>query len=220
MASDSQADRQTLRAIQDFRVAQDRATALHGQLEGAYADTVLALAHAVEARDGTTGEHVERVLRLCRAMGEALEFSGAALKRLEFAAVLQDVGKIGIPDAILLKSGPLNAEEMALARTHAALGRSILQGVAFLAPVVDAIAGHHEKWDGTGYPAGLAGEAIPLAARIIAVADSYDAMISDRPYRAALPEAAARAELRRAAGTQFDPRMVAVFLAGLAADGR
>jgi anti-sigma regulatory factor (Ser/Thr protein kinase) len=206
------ADGQALRAIQDFRAARREATALAGQLDRAYLETVAALARAVEARDGSTGDHVERVRRSSMRLADALQLAGEGRRHLEFAAVLHDVGKLGLPDTVLGKPGPLSSEEWASMRQHPEIGRQVLEGVAFLAPVLDIVATHHERWDGQGYPGRLAGAAIPLAARIIAVADAYDAMTTDRPYRPALPEATARAELERGRGGQFDPQIVDAFL--------
>jgi HD-GYP domain-containing protein (c-di-GMP phosphodiesterase class II) len=126
--------------------------------------------------------------------------------------VLHDVGKIGVPDAILHKPGPLDPTEWSLMRHHPDIARRVLEGITFLAPSLDAVAAHHERWDGTGYPGGLAGEAIPLGGRIVAVADAYDAMVSDRVYRAGLPHSAALAELEEGRGTQFDPDVADAFL--------
>ena len=206
------ADSQALRAIQDFRAARREATALAGQLDRAYLETVAALARAVEARDGSTGDHVERVRRISMRLADALQLAGEGRQHLEFAAVLHDVGKLGLPDTVLGKPGPLSGEEWASMRRHPDIGRQVLEGVAFLAPVLDIVVAHHERWDGQGYPRGLAGVTIPLAARIIAVADAYDAMTTDRPYRPALPEATVRAELERGRGGQFDPDVVDAFL--------
>jgi hypothetical protein len=206
------ADGQALRAIRDFRAARREATALAGRLDSAYLETVAALARAVEARDGSTGGHVERVRRSSLLLADALQLGGEARQHLEFAAVLHDIGKLGLPDAVLGKPGPLSTEERAVMERHPVIGRQVLEGVAFLAPVLDAVAGHHERWDGQGYPAGLAGTAIPLAARIIAVVDAFDAMTTARPYRPARSVAAARAELARCRGNQFDPDLVDAFL--------
>ena len=206
------ANGQALRAIRDFRAARREATALAGRLDGAYLETVAALARAVEARDGTTGGHVERVRRSSLLLADTLQLAGESRRHLEFAAVLHDIGKLGLPDAVLTKPGPLSAEERAVMEQHPLIGRRVLEGVAFLTPVLDAVAGHHERWDGRGYPGGLAGTAIPLAARIIAVVDAYDAMTTSRPYRPARTVAAARGELERCRGSQFDPDVVDSFL--------
>jgi HD-GYP domain-containing protein (c-di-GMP phosphodiesterase class II) len=208
------AEAQQLRAVEDFRRAYDQALALAGRLDGAYLETITALARAVEARDRYTGWHVERVRSYSLEIGTALGLAGDALRQLEFGAVLHDVGKIGVPDAVLGKPGPLDADEWRAMRQHPEIGRRLLEAVSFLAPAIDAVAHHHERWDGMGYPAGLAGQAVPLAGRIVAVGDAFDAMTSDRPYRAGLPVEAALAEIERGRGTQFDPQIAAAFLAG------
>jgi response regulator RpfG family c-di-GMP phosphodiesterase len=208
------AEAQQVRAVEDFRRAYDQALALAGRLDEAYLETITALARAVEARDSYTGSHVERVRQYSMEIGAAMGMGGDALRQLEFGAVLHDVGKIGVPDAVLGKPGPLDAEEWRAMRAHPEIGRRLLEGVHFLAPAIDAVAHHHERWDGAGYPAGLAGEAVPLAGRIVAVGDAFDAMTSDRPYRRALPLEVALAEIERGRSTQFDPQIAAAFLGG------
>jgi len=133
------------------------------------------------------------------------------LATLQRGALLHDIGKIGVPDAILRKPGPLTTEEWAIMHRHPDWGRNILAGIPFLDGASHIVCTHQERWDGKGYPGGLAGEAIPLGARIFAVADTYDAITSDRPYRAARPYAVARAEIERCAGSQFDPQVAAAF---------
>ena len=205
------AEAQQVRAVEDFRTSYRRAAALTKKLEEAYLETITALANAVEARDHVTGDHVERVRSMCMRVGQSLNLTPATLRQLEFGAVLHDIGKIGSPDAILGKAGPLTPSEMATMREHPLIGRRILEGVGFLTPALPAVEAHHERWDGTGYPHGLAGDAIPLAGRIVAVVDAFDAMTSDRPYRAALPIETARAVLVEGKGTQFDPSVVDAF---------
>ena len=146
-------------------------------------------------------------------IGEALGLGAVQLRQLEFGAVLHDIGKIGIPDAILANSGPLDPDEWTVMRTHPEVGRRVLEGISFLAEALDAVGCHHERWDGGGYPGGLAGEAIPLFGRIVAIADAYDAMVSDRSYRRGLPVEVALAEIERGRGTQFDPDLARLFLA-------
>ena len=183
------------------------------KLDAAYLETISALARSVEARDAYTGSHVERVRAHSRQIGETRGLSASALRQLEFGAVLHDVGKIGVPDEILQKPGPLDADEWTFMRHHPEIGRRVLEGISFLADALDAVACHHERWDGTGYPGGLAGESIPLFGRIVAVADAFDAMITDRPYRAGLPLEFALGEIERGRGSQFDPDVASAFLA-------
>jgi HD-GYP domain-containing protein (c-di-GMP phosphodiesterase class II) len=136
----------------------------------------------------------------------------ALLRHIARGAFLHDIGKMGIPDSILRKPGPLTNEEREIMRTHCDIGFSVLKRIPFLKDAAEIVLTHQECFDGTGYPRGLKGEQIPLGARIFAVADTLDAMISDRPYRKAMPISAAREEIRRYAGRQFDPRVVEVFL--------
>lgn len=173
---------------------------------------LVALARAIEARDPCTGSHLERVTELALAVGTELDLGLDVLRTLWLAALLHDVGKLAIPDSVLSKPGPLTLEEYELMKSHPERGAKILEDVWYLQPAVPAILHHHERWEGTGYPAGLKGEEIPLEGRILAVVDAWDAMLGDRPYRRALAEAEAIAELERGAGTQFDPGVVAAFL--------
>ena len=133
------------------------------------------------------------------------------LQQIRWGALLHDVGKIGIPDHILRKPSPLNDEEWVLMRRHPQIGYDILKGISFLQPALNIVLHHHERFDGKGYPQGLQGESIPLSARIFAVADTFDAMTNDRPYRRACPQAEAVTEIRNLAGQQFDPTVVQAF---------
>lgn len=171
-----------------------------------------ALANAVEARDLGTSSHVQRVSHYAMAVGACLGLSNEQLMQLEQSALLHDVGKIGIPDRVLLKQGKLSEEEWELMREHPQLGAGIVGPVKLPQAVRDGILYHQEAWDGTGYPFGLAGDDIPLFGRIIAVVDAFDAMTADRPYRKGRSAKAAAAELNRCAGTQFDPEVVLAFL--------
>lgn len=207
------AEQQQLRAVRDFREAHREAVTLAEQLRHTALDSITALAKSVEARDDYTGGHIEWVRRYSLQIASALGLAGDDLIHLEFGAILHDIGKIGVPDAILSKPGPLDSEEWIQMRRHPEIGQRVLEGVVSLAPALDAVLCHHERWDGHGYPAGLAGPAIPLAGRIVAVADSFDAMTSDRPYRKGLPIEIALAEIRSGRGVQFDPDVAEVFLA-------
>ena len=191
------------------RLAQDALERLHAS----YRMTVRTLAGALELRDDQTGDHAERVsaagLRLARAVAPEL----AVDPQLEYGFLLHDLGKIGVPDAILLKPGPLTASEMKQMEEHPLRGAQLLDRLPYLAGVArDVVLHHHERWSGAGYPHGLRGEQIPLAARIFALADAFDAMTNDRPYRAALPIEHALDEITAGAGAQFDPELARVFV--------
>ncbi|MBP7125451.1 HD domain-containing protein [Myxococcota bacterium] len=174
--------------------------------------TIRALAQALEMRDSYTRGHSERVRNYALRIADSLEMSPTDRECLEQAALLHDIGKIGVRDSVLLKKGHLDTEERAAIERHPVIGDSILHPVGFLREALEAVLHHHEHWDGTGYPDGQAGERIPLVARVIAVADAYDAMTSDRPYRAALSHQEACREIERGAGRQFDPAVVRAFL--------
>lgn len=182
----------------------------------ARAEKVEVLLTALAARDGYTGEHTCAVVDLARAIAEKLDIDPEETAQIEGVAQLHDIGKIGIPDEILRKPGRLTAQEWEVMRTHPVIGESIALSVPGLAHLAPAIRAEHERWDGAGYPDGLAGEAIPVASRIALVADAYHAMTSDRPYRAAMTSAVALEQLQRNAGTQFWPAAVDAAVAVLA----
>jgi HD-GYP domain-containing protein (c-di-GMP phosphodiesterase class II) len=181
------------------------------ELRGSYVATVRALTNAVEARDAYTGKHAERVAAYGLELTTRIEPDLAGEPEIEFGYLLHDVGKVAIPDGILHKPEPLSDAERALMRRHPVIGWEILRGIPFLEGASEIVLYHHERWDGSGYPEGLEGEAIPLAARIFAVADALDAITTDRPYRPAAPLADARRSISSGAGTQFDPRVVEAF---------
>jgi len=181
-------------------------------LEDAYRSTLKSLAAALETRDTDTHGHSERVVSFSLRLGRELELDSAQMRALEFGALLHDIGKIGVPDAILRKPAALNEEEWRKMRQHPALGQQILRGIEFLEGASRVVGQHHEKWNGTGYPLGLRGAEIDLNARIFAVADAFDAIVSNRVYRAGKPYEMAASELNRHAGEQFDPAVVAAFL--------
>jgi putative nucleotidyltransferase with HDIG domain len=174
-------------------------------LERGYLDTIRSLAAAVDAKDPYTRGHAARVATLAVAMGRELGLAPDALQALEYGGILHDIGKIGIPDAILAKAGALAPAEMEQIRAHPRIGAEIVAGVAFLAAAVPAIRSHHERWDGSGYPDGLAGEEIPLIARIVNVADTFDACTSLRPYQEPVTAREAEEILERLRGVQTDP---------------
>lgn len=189
-----------------------RSATLFERLEAAYLGTAEALAAALEAKDAYTASHSRAVVANARRVGRRLGLSDEELQTLRLGAIFHDIGKIAVPEAILNKRGPLTAAERAEIEGHTVVGERILSSVEFLRDVLPLVRHEHERWDGGGYPDGLAGEAIPFGARIILVCDAFDAMISDRPYRPALGPAAAREELVRGAGSQFDERVVAALL--------
>ena len=170
------------------------------------------LVTALEAKDTYTYGHSSHVSAMASAMAQKMEFNEEELFGVRVAALLHDIGKIGIPDQVLHKAGRLTQEERSVIEQHPSIGAKILTGIPALHTVANVVRHHHERWDGQGYPAAIAGKNIPLASRIIAVADTYQAMTSDRPYRKGLAHQAALAELKRNAGSQFDPKLVDVFL--------
>ncbi len=185
---------------------------VHKELESAFVGTIRSLAEAIDAKDPSTHGHSDRVSKYAVMLGRKLGLDGRALEQLKYAGYLHDVGKIGIPDSLLGKTTRLSTEEWKLMRKHPIVSARILDPVRIAPAVKAAVRHHHERYDGRGYPDGLAGASIPLEARIMAVADSFEAMTSDRPYRTALTEPEAVNELRRCAGAQFDPACVDAFI--------
>jgi len=185
---------------------------LFENLQSTFQQTIQGFARAMEANDPYTHGHSDRVMQHSRLIAEGLHLDKEHVQRICTAALMHDIGKIGIPLDALKKPQKLTKAEYEMFKEHPDKGRRILEPIDFLKDIVPAVYHHHEQYDGTGYPLGLKGEEIPLEARILAVADTYDAMTSDRAYRAALSHEIAVAELKRCAGTQFDPRMVAVFI--------
>jgi putative nucleotidyltransferase with HDIG domain len=185
---------------------------LYNDLRDTFLATVNTLAETIEVRDNYTGSHTRRVRTYSLAIARELNLSETETEMLELAAVLHDVGKIGVPDVILLKSGELSLDEFNTIKKHTLIGEEILGGIKQLKLVVPGVKHHHERYDGRGYPDGKEGEEIELSARIIAVADSFDAMRTNRPYRGALSVEDALSELSTHAGTQFDPKIVDIFI--------
>jgi putative nucleotidyltransferase with HDIG domain len=175
-------------------------------------ETVRVLAETIDAKDPYTRGHSQRVRLLCASTARQSGISPAEIEMLEYSALLHDIGKIGMPEALLHKEGPLERHEVDIFRKHPVVGESILSNVEFFKPCLLAVRQHHERWDGKGYPDGIAGIGISPFARIIAVCDSFDAMISTRPYRQALPVEFALSELEKGEGTQFAPDVVVGFL--------
>jgi len=184
-------------------------------LEELARETALALAGAIESRDSYTGHHCARLADYAGTLGQRLGLSDKKIEQMRLGAALHDIGKISVPDAILLKPGRLTEDEFAIIQRHCRTGVEICARISLGDEVLSIVSGHHERFDGTGYPEGLAGDDIPLGARIVAVVDAYDAMTTDRPYRTGMPHQQAADILRAGAGTQWDPRLVDAFLSTL-----
>ena len=197
------------------QLVEERTAQLTGaltQLEQSYDDTLEALGSALDLKDAETEGHCQRVTAFCISIAKSVPVPNAYLAVLARAAFLHDIGKMAIPDGILRKPGPLNDDEKQIMRKHCQIGYDMLIRIPFLRDAAEIVLAHQEFFNGTGYPRGLKGEQIPLGARIFTIADSLDAMISDRPYRKALPMSHARDEIQRCSGTQFDPKVVEVFM--------
>lgn len=214
--------RNMIRLAKAVRRLAEQAAWLDGEVEAALRhmrereeEIIFRLALAVEYRDNDTGDHTWRVARYSQIVAEGLGLAPDFCRNLYLAAPLHDVGKVGIPDGVLLKPGRLDPDEFALVKTHAAIGKRILGGSAseLIRLAAEIAESHHEKWDGSGYPQGLAGAAIPLAARIVAVADVFDALTTSRPYKEAMSFEAALACIRAESGRHFDPACVEAFCA-------
>lgn len=182
------------------------------ELQSTYEGTVIALAAMIEGKDTSTLRHLFRVQDFCRKLARELGLPDKRMRQLELGSMLHDIGKYAVPDAILLKPGPLNDEEWVEMRRHPQYGKDFVKNIPFLASAVDVVFCHHERYDGGGYPAGLAAEDIPITARIFSVVDAFDAIVSKRCYKPARPASEAIDELRRCAGTQFDPGVVDAFV--------
>jgi HD-GYP domain-containing protein (c-di-GMP phosphodiesterase class II) len=182
------------------------------QTERSYEDTLEVLGAAIDLRDSPTAGHSRRVFLYSMEIAKAMGGVEHQLKDVAMGAWLHDIGKLAIPDRILLKPGPLTTEEWEVMRGHSRIGYDLVKNIAFLADAAEIVLTHHERYDGSGYPQGLKAEQIPIGARIFAVADTLDAMTSDRPYHAAAPFQTAREEIQRGTGTLYDSRVVSTFL--------
>jgi len=185
----------------------DNQQRLNEELTRAYDNTLLGWAHALELRDKETQGHTLRVTELTIQLARKMGYGNSELVHIRRGALLHDIGKMGIPDAILHKPGSLNDDEWAVMRRHPQYAYEMLSSISYLAPSLEIPRYHHEKWDGSGYPCQLKGEAIPLPARVFAVVDVWDALCSDRPYRSAWPRERVLSHIRAGVGTHFDPRV-------------
>ncbi len=185
---------------------------LYKHMQDTYLGTIQTLARAIDAKDPYTKGHSDRVTRYAVKIAREMSLSESAIRNIEYSALIHDIGKIGIQESILTKKGGLSGTEYEIVKMHPLIGESIITPVKFLNGIAPLILYHHERFDGKGYLEGLRGEAIPLGARVISVADAFDAMTSDRPYRKALTRKKAREELEKESGKKFDPRVVEAFL--------
>jgi putative two-component system response regulator len=181
---------------------------MFAQLKTAYKESLFVLANAIERRDSYTHAHMHRLNAYAQLLAEKLDWDQEQMEDLEFGAILHDIGKIYIPETVLQKEGKLSDEEMEDMRKHPEVGAHMIKDIPYLASATPMVLYHHERWDGNGYPEGLSGEKIPIGARLLAVADAFDAMTTNRPYRNALPAEVAYQEILNCSGTQFDPRVV------------
>ncbi len=204
-------ERQLERYAADLRETYKRERARALELRRSYMATVRALSNAVEARDAYTGKHAERVAAYGMEIARVSGLSVTEMPEMEFGFLLHDIGKVAIPDAILYKPGALDDDERALMARHPVIGAEIVSAIEFLGEATDVVRSHHERWDGRGYPDGLAGEEIPFAARVFTVADVLDALTTDRPYRPASSLALAREMIVAEGGRQFDPLVIEAF---------
>ena len=196
-------------------VARDmhRMDRVNQRLRDGHLQSLRVLVSAMDIRHKETSAHSERVMRMATGLARIAGVRGQALRNLRFGALLHDIGKLALPDGVLIKAGPLTADETTIMRTHTRIGHEMLRQIEFLRDATDIPFAHHERWDGSGYPQGLSGEMIPLAARIFSVVDVWDALSHPRVYKPAWPEDEVIDYLRNAAGSQLDPNLVKLFLA-------
>ena len=211
--------RQLLRFAEDLRTVVDeerrqreQADAAYRELSSAYASMVRTLAEVCEAKDSYTRSHLDRTFQYATLLTNRVAPEYSERAEIGYGFLLHDIGKIGIPEALLKKPGPLTEDEWVVMRTHPLVGVNLVKPLKFLGDAVGIIRSHHERWDGKGYPEGLRGEEIFLPARIFMLADTFDAMTTDRPYRRAVPIDAALEEVERHAGTQFDPELARAWI--------
>jgi response regulator RpfG family c-di-GMP phosphodiesterase len=213
-------DLEVLAAVASTNAMAIENTRLHQMIMEAYKGTIKALAAAIDAKDPYTCGHSQRVMEYALLGGKELSFSEDELEVLEYAGILHDIGKIGIADSILSKPEALSPEEWHIMHKHPQIGAHMLEGIPFLEKARELILHHHERYDGKGYPDGLKGEEIPIGARLLAVADAFDTMVTERSYRIALSADSAMNELYRFSGTQFCPVAIEAFISGFRTNGR
>jgi putative two-component system response regulator len=201
----------------DLRTIVESLNKTNRDLQNAYQDTIHRLVLASEYKDNETGNHIHRMSRYCAKVAEKLNFSKEEVEHIRFATPMHDVGKIGIPDRIILKNGRLTRKEFEIVKKHTIIGAEILQNskAQILKLARDIALYHHEKWDGTGYPEGLKGEAIPVHARIVALCDIFDALTSKRPYKSSYPVDVSCEIIKKGKGTHFDPALTDIFLSSI-----
>jgi putative nucleotidyltransferase with HDIG domain len=200
---------QTFNYMSQQLMAYDAETrGLYKSLEEGYLETIVALANSIDSKDSYTRGHSQRVGEMAAEIGREMGLPELDVRHLLYGGILHDIGKIGVIEPILCKRSRLTDEEMAVMREHPAMGATIIDGVSVLRPVMAAVRNHHERWDGNGYPDKLAGDAIPLIARIVNCADTWDACTSTRPYQKAMPPEKALEIVRKLSGTQLDPKVV------------
>jgi len=197
---------------EDIKILKEKLSGMEKDAKQSFMESIYAFAKTIEAKDYYTSEHGDIMVSFVSKLGKKLNLSEKDMENLKHAAILHDLGKIGIPDNILNKNGKLTGEEYAVIKKHPQIGAEIIRPIHFLKDIIPMILYHHERFDGLGYPAGLKGEDIPFNARIVAVADVYHALISDRPYRKAFAKEDALEIIRQGAGTQFDPEIAKVFI--------
>jgi HD-GYP domain-containing protein (c-di-GMP phosphodiesterase class II) len=198
--------------VEEERRQRREAEAAYRELSASYLSMVRTLAEVCEAKDGYTRGHLDRTYQYATLLTQRLAPEYATRAEIGYGYLLHDIGKVGIPESVLNKPGPLTDEEWAVMRTHPVIGETLVQPLRFLGDAVQIVRSHHERWDGRGYPEGLAGEDIFLPARIFMLADTFDAMTTDRPYRRAMSIDAALEEVERHAGTQFDPEVARAWI--------
>jgi len=199
-------------AMRQIRLDAHKITRMHEELREAYESTIEGWGRALELRDRETEGHTQRVCAMTLALAAKFEFTPGQLRYIKFGALLHDIGKMAVPDAVLMNDGPLSESDREVMRRHPEYARQMLEGVDFLRPALDIPYCHHERWDGTGYPRGLQGEAIPLAARIFAVVDVWDALAHERRYHKPWSAADICSHIQSGSGSRFDPQVVARFM--------